>query len=354
MKKRLAIIMSVIIAIAVVGASVFAYATENTKKNSIGIEKALNIAMVDAGVLEQDIDVTKAKMEFKKSTFVYDIEFDTKDNYEYEYLIKAIDGTILHKTREYDAEDADDYDDENNAQNNEEIAPSQATTEPQNPTTQVTQPQAVDKEEATKAPQEHQGTTTSSTVSLEKAKSIALQEAGVSKSDAKFIHAYKDTDDGIEYYDIEFKTSSYEYEYEIDLNGRVLSRDKERIKTSSHKNTDYEDEDEDEDEYDEDEDEDDEDEDEDDEDEDDEDDEEYENDTTNTAKYIGVDKAKQIALSHAGLSAGKVRFTKAKFERDDGISQYEIEFETSTTEYEYEIDAVSGKIISRSSEPLDD
>ena len=126
--------------------------------------------------------------------------------------------------------------------------------------------------------------------------------------------------------------------------------DKERIKTSSHKNTDYEDEDEDED----DEDEYDEDEDEDDEDEDDEDDEEYENDTTNTAKYIGVDKAKQIALSHAGLSAGKVRFTKAKFERDDGISQYEIEFETSTTEYEYEIDAVSGKIISRSSEPLDD
>ena len=343
MKKRLAIIMSVIIAIAVVGASVFAYATENTKKNSIGIEKALNIAMVDAGVLEQDIDVTKAKMEFKKSTFVYDIEFDTKDNYEYEYLIKATDGTILHKTREYDAEDADDYADENNVQNNEEIAPSQATTEPQNPTTQVTQPQAVDKEEATKAPQEHQGTTTSSTVSLEKAKSIALQEAGVSKSDAKFIHAYKDTDDGIEYYDIEFKTSSYEYEYEIDLNGRVLSRDKERIKTSSNKNT-Y---DEDEDEYDEDED-------DEDEDEDDEDDEEYENDTTNTAKYIGVDKAKQIALSHAGLSAGKVRFTKAKFERDDGISQYEIEFETSTTEYEYEIDAVSGKIISRSSEPLDD
>ncbi|MGN0531945.1 MAG: PepSY domain-containing protein [Eubacterium sp.] len=346
MKKKLAIIISsVIIAIAVIGASVFAYATENTKKNSIGIDKALNIAMVDAGVLEQDIDVTKAKMEFEKGTFAYDIEFDTKDNYEYEYLIKATDGTILHKAREYDAEDADNYDDKSSVQSSTEVTTAQPTTESQAPTegttAQSTNSANSGTEKTTQAPISTQAPTTSSGISLDEAKKIALQKAGLSKNDVTFIHAHKDSDDGVAYYDIEFKTSSYEYEYEIDLNGKVISWDKDRIESPNHKDADDEDEDEDDDE-------------DEDEDDDDEEDEDENSNSTNAAKYIGVDKAKQIALSHAGLSSGNVKFTKAKFERDDGISQYEIEFETSTTEYEYEIDAVSGKIISRSSEPIDD
>ncbi len=64
-----------------------------------------------------------------------------------------------------------------------------------------------------------------------------------------------------------------------------------------------------------------------------------------SASYIGVDRAKSTALSHAGLQAGSVTFTKAKLENDDGMSVYEIEFRKGSTEYEYSIDAYKGTIL---------
>ena len=69
-----------------------------------------------------------------------------------------------------------------------------------------------------------------------------------------------------------------------------------------------------------------------------------------SASYIGVDRAKRIALSRAGLSAGDVSFTKAKLEKDDGVRVYEIEFRAGGTEYEFEIDAVTGRVLESSVE----
>ena len=67
--------------------------------------------------------------------------------------------------------------------------------------------------------------------------------------------------------------------------------------------------------------------------------------STSSGSYIGVDKAKSIALKHAGKSASSVSFTKAKLDKDDGKVVYEIEFRSGHTEYEYDIDAYSGKIL---------
>ena len=61
--------------------------------------------------------------------------------------------------------------------------------------------------------------------------------------------------------------------------------------------------------------------------------------------FIGVDRAKSIALGHAGVSASSVAFSKAKLDDDDGRGVYEIEFYVGNTEYDYEIDAHSGGII---------
>ena len=58
--------------------------------------------------------------------------------------------------------------------------------------------------------------------------------------------------------------------------------------------------------------------------------------------------AKEIALKHAGLSASEVKFYRTKLERDDGEIKYEIEFWKNQTGYEYDVDAVSGEIISYS------
>ncbi len=41
----------------------------------------------------------------------------------------------------------------------------------------------------------------------------------------------------------------------------------------------------------------------------------------------------------------RIRDLDTEFERDDGKSYDEVEFEVGDTEYEYEIDAISGKIL---------
>ena len=61
--------------------------------------------------------------------------------------------------------------------------------------------------------------------------------------------------------------------------------------------------------------------------------------------YISVDQAKNIALGQAGLSASGVNFGKTNLENDDGRAEYEIEFYSGTTEYDYTIDAVTGNVL---------
>ena len=63
--------------------------------------------------------------------------------------------------------------------------------------------------------------------------------------------------------------------------------------------------------------------------------------------YIGEERAKEIALEHAGLAAGDVTFLKTRLDWDDGYMVYDVEFYTSDyKEYDYEIDASTGEILS--------
>lgn len=61
--------------------------------------------------------------------------------------------------------------------------------------------------------------------------------------------------------------------------------------------------------------------------------------------FIGIDRAKEIALNHAGKSSSSVSFSKVKLDDDDGEVVYEIEFYIGSIEYDYEIDAYSGTIL---------
>lgn len=63
---------------------------------------------------------------------------------------------------------------------------------------------------------------------------------------------------------------------------------------------------------------------------------------------ISAERAKQIALSHAGV--GGASFIKVELDTDDGVQVYEIEFKVGNVEYEYDINAISGEIISSKSE----
>ena len=68
--------------------------------------------------------------------------------------------------------------------------------------------------------------------------------------------------------------------------------------------------------------------------------------------YISMDMAKSITLKDAGLRPSFVTFEKALLKKDDGKVMYEIEFFTSTYEYEYEVDAYTGAILSKDVDPL--
>lgn len=62
---------------------------------------------------------------------------------------------------------------------------------------------------------------------------------------------------------------------------------------------------------------------------------------------ITVEKAKEIALSHAGISADNTTFIKAEREREGTKAVYDIEFYSKDMkEFDYEIDANTGEIIS--------
>ncbi|MEE0510323.1 MAG: PepSY domain-containing protein [Peptococcaceae bacterium] len=74
----------------------------------------------------------------------------------------------------------------------------------------------------------------------------------------------------------------------------------------------------------------------------------FTNKGSNASAAISETEAQNIALEDAGLTQNDVSFTKTKLDRDDGRSQYDIEFIASddNTKYDYEIDAESGAILS--------
>lgn len=67
--------------------------------------------------------------------------------------------------------------------------------------------------------------------------------------------------------------------------------------------------------------------------------------TASQSAYIGVEAAKEAALTHAGVTSGDVVFLEADYDYEDGRMVYEVEFFAGNTEYEYDVDAATGAIV---------
>ena len=151
--------------------------------------------------------------------------------------------------------------------------------------------------------------TASNYITADRAKEIALEHADISASNAVFVKAGLDWDDGRVTYEVEFYANNTEYDYEIDpASGKVLSYDREWDDFSLTQPS----------------------------------------NSGETTAAITADKAKEIALSDAGLTSGQVTFVYAELDRDDGRLVYDVEFYTADyKEYDYEIDAGTGAILSK-------
>lgn len=138
-------------------------------------------------------------------------------------------------------------------------------------------------------------------IGAEKAKEIALNHAGVAADKAQYLKCEFDRDDGIAVYDVEFYYDRIEYDYEINAkNGKIIKVEKDGFGI---------------------------------------------NVPTPDQEYIGKVKAKEIAFADAGIDPAKAKKVKVDFEFDDGVAKYEVEFHADKFDYDYEIDAVSGRII---------
>ncbi|MDL2234293.1 PepSY domain-containing protein [Ruminococcaceae bacterium OttesenSCG-928-L11] len=146
-----------------------------------------------------------------------------------------------------------------------------------------------------------------------KAKTIALESAGLQASDVTVVKSVRYDKKHTEQYGIIFLTYTTKYFYEIDaVSGDILSHYTKTINRNSNKQTNTT--------------------------------------TTDKESYIGREKAKSIALIHAGVSESNVRKYECDLDRDDGRMIYEIEFKAGGMEYEYEIDALTGDILDWESE----
>ncbi len=274
--------------------------TADAGNKQIGIEAAKQIALADAKVALKDVTFIKAELDNEDGRAVYEIEFYS-GNVEYDYDIDALSGEII----------SNDFDIENYS------IPAQSAAAPQQ--TEVPQQTA-----AAPVPTAPDANTPSGDIGIERAKQIALSHAGLSQGSVSFVKAELDHEDGVKVYDIEFYSGNVEYDYEINAaSGVIISVDRDienySIPTAAPAPT-----------------------------------------AAPTPapteaptqpaapSTISADRAKQIALSHAEV--GGASFIKVELDTDDGVAVYEIEFKVGNVEYEYDINAISGEIISSKSE----
>lgn len=236
----------------------------------LGVDAAKAIALAAADITESDAVFTTAELEEKNGLSYYEIDF-TVGGQEYDYDIDAISGKIIEN-----------------------------------------QTKAVDDTEANEA------TTANTTnaasdgqVTLEEAKEIALNHAGLTADGVTFIKGKLERDDGREKYDIEFYTSDFkEYDYEIDpQTGEILSYDYDAEDYAPQKSS------------------------------------------TGNSSAITEAKAKEIAVAQvSGATVDDIREWEVDY--DDGRLEYEGKIYDADTEYEFTIDGYSGSIISWETEPL--
>ncbi len=300
--KRVAVIGVCLAAFLVILGAV-AFATKTVAvETAIGEEKAENLAFADLGIDPLSAQNVHTEIEYEQGQFVYEVTFMAEGT-EYEYWIKATDGTVVKKRMDLVAEHRSQQgqasqDAEADAQEKEGSQQGQAS-----------QDAGADAQEK-EGSQQSQASQGTDLISLEKAKELALSDAGVSQAEAVFTKTELDRDSHIAIYEVKYYTSSHEYEYEVDAStGEIRSRDKEIFENKSGKVPEG-------------------------------------GENANT----GVEQAKSIAASHAGFSVSDITFSKVKLEEEDGQAVYEIKFYKDSIEYEYEISAASGEVLKFESE----
>ena len=135
-------------------------------------------------------------------------------------------------------------------------------------------------------------------ITKEKAKEIAFNHAGVKESEVTRLEVKLDKEDNE--YEVDFYVGTSEYDVDINaLTGKINHVEKEVEKAKEKTKS---------------------------------------KDTT----LITKEKAKEVAFNHAGVKESEVTRLEVKLDKED--NEYEVDFYVGTSEYDYDINALTGKI----------
>ena len=142
-------------------------------------------------------------------------------------------------------------------------------------------------------------------ITADQAKKIALEDAGVKESEIRDLDMELDKETGTLHYDVDFEVGNKDYDYEIDAKTGKILRSETPPKTESKTET----------------------------------------KPKEDNKELTASQARDIALKHAGLKKSEVRDLEVELDKDDGKKHFDVSFEQGGYDYEYEIDAKTGKIL---------
>lgn len=250
------IIILILTIAAIAGGTAYA-ASAVSKNNLLETEAAEEFARLDAGVKQEDINVTQTELRKKNGKYVYNITFHIK-NALYQYEISAEDGTILAKEIENEdqtitSEHDPDHMPDRAAGRNQNTAAKQSPVTDQNPVTvtedapESAKPDDVTVSDGTPNADKHaltdadvttasenaqtsetnsqgQKTKSQNYINVDQARRIALEHAGFTENEVRFTKAMfeNDDEDGVEF-EIEFYVGNVEYDYDINaMTGEIL------------------------------------------------------------------------------------------------------------------------------------
>lgn len=280
----------------------------------VGEQSARETAFAHAGVSQDDVLSLEVKKSTEDGVAVYEVQFTTADR-SYDYDVEQSSGEIVKSSFQPLAggqTSANDGAEKDQTSSQAAAAVSQASADDAQPSAQTgtaasqASGTAVSQSSGkqTSGQQPSGGQSTSTGITEDEAKAIALQDAGVSSSDVVFIRVERDRDDGRSVYDLEFYAGNTEYDYEIDsTTGKIVSADFD-IESYTI--------------------------------------------PSGNGTILSVEEARNLVLAKVpGASAEDVRIS---LDRDDGRQTYEGELYYNQMEYEFEMDAATGNFIEWSAE----
>ena len=297
-------------------------------------DKAIEIALNKAGLAKDEIYDLESDLDREIQGVIWEVDFETKE-YDYSYDIDAKTGEIVLEEVEPEKEANKPVQQTKEPQSEETIvqpdketvtqptvAPNKENEEIKDNKDEQKDEEKVEEKNEEKVEQKDEQKVETQLIDRDKAISIALKKAGVTRDKVYELEAELDKERQGVIWEVDFETKEYDYSYDIDAKtGEIVLEEVEPEKEDNKlpqqtKKPQSE-------------------------------------ETTEKVELISRNEAIDVALKKAGLTRDKVYELEAELDKERQEVIWEVDFETREYEYSYEINGENGEIIDEEKERND-